>query len=57
MTPKEFKAQMQAIFHEYHEHDAEVEHARADELMEKMLRALGYNEGMDIYDMMTRWYA
>jgi len=35
----------------------ETAHILADELMCKLLRELGYSEGVDIFEKMEKWYA
>lgn len=35
----------------------EVAHILADELMCKLLRELGYGEGVDIFEKMDKWYS
>lgn len=32
-------------------------HVLADELMCKLLRELGYGEGVDIFEQMDKWYS
>lgn len=37
--------------------DTEMAHILADELMCKLLRELGYNEGVEIFEKMGKWYS
>ena len=37
--------------------DTEMAHILADELMCKLLRELGYGEGVDIFEQMDKWYS
>lgn len=55
MTPKEFAYQMHVIATTVH--DEEVAHATADDLMENLLTALGYGEGVQEFEAMPKWYA
>ena len=43
--------------HRFYNNDWETTHSVMDELMEEVLRELGYGEAMDIYEATTRWYA
>jgi hypothetical protein len=54
MTPEEFAEAMRSI-----EKDSDVEsrHSKADNLMMKVLRELGYTKGIKIYQRMDKWYA
>ncbi len=54
MTPDEFKEQMEYISRKG---DTEWRHMDADDLMGEMLTALGYGEGVKIFDDMYKWYA
>ena len=56
MTPEEFATQMRKISNHYYD-DLEVRHGRADDLLCGVLRKLGYEEGIDIYEKMDKWYA
>lgn len=37
--------------------DTEMAHIHADELMCELLRELGYGEGVDIFEKMSKWYS
>ena len=37
--------------------DPEVTHGESDEIMESLLKQLGYGEGVAVLSEMTRWYA
>lgn len=37
--------------------NTEMAHILADELMCKLLRELGYDEGVDIFEKMSKWYS
>lgn len=39
------------------DNDTEMAHILADELMCKLLRELGYDEGVDIFEQMDKWYS
>ena len=54
MSPAEFKEEMLKISENG---DIEVRHGDADTLMATVLRELGYQDGIDIYDDMEMWYA
>lgn len=53
MTPKEFHEAMIAL----EVGDAESDHAKADDLMCKVLTELGYVDGVRVFETMKRWYA
>ncbi len=53
-TPSEIAKSMQEISKK---RDPERVHGEADDLMVLVLRALGYDEAMDIYENMTKWYS
>lgn len=52
MTPEEFKLIMQE-YASFNNGDPEASHALADKLMCKVLKDLGYNEGVEIFENMT----
>lgn len=52
-TPEEFAAKMREIAKQ----KPDAAHGDADELMEKLLVSLGYEEGIRVMQGMTRWYA
>ena len=54
MTPEEFKDKMEEISRNP---DTETAHADGDELMMNLLESLGYSEGVQIFDLMSKWYA
>lgn len=54
LTPEEFKARMQEIAKGG---DTEGAHQEADALMCELLSALGYAEGVGIFENMDKWYA
>ncbi len=54
MTPNEFKKEMEIIA-KYN--DTEVAHYEADELLCDILKELGFEEGVEIFENMGRWYA
>ena len=56
MTPEEFADRMRQIAEDTW-NDAEGRHAMADELMCELLEALGYEEGIEIFDDMEKWYS
>ena len=59
MTPEEFKNEMQKIRNRLGKKyiDEEIIHAEGDDLMCKLLRELGYGEGVDVFEDMPKWYA
>lgn len=59
MTPAEFANKMRAIEASLGSRyvDEEVTHFEADKLMCDLLRALGYAEGVAVFQNMTRWYS
>lgn len=56
MTPEEFEKQMREIA-DSSRGDPEAAHATADELMQKVLKELGYGAGADVFDDVYKWYA
>lgn len=56
MTRDEFTERMKIIA-DNAETDPEMYHYAADELLCEVLRDFGYDEGVDIFDQMTKWYA
>lgn len=66
MTPEEFRDKMKEAselkIHMpdlgiVHRHDTEESHVQMDDIMCKLLRSLGYGEGIDIFDKTYKWYA
>lgn len=57
MTPEKFAEEMRELSVECSHGDTELAHVRMDELMCKVLKALGYGEGVDIFDDAHKWYA
>ena len=60
MTPEEFVVRMKDIYvpekgRKYY--DEERAHGEADDLMCDLLTALGYSEGVRIFQESLRWYA
>ena len=56
MTPKEFAEAMEAAA-KFYEADVEIGHSSGDHLMCRVLSELGYNEGVEIFQDMTKHYA
>ena len=56
MTPAEFEDKMRIILRD-DDNDLEMFHVRADELMCEVLRGLGYEAGVKIFEEHKRWYA
>lgn len=54
ITPEEFSQEMKRIAEI---DDQETGHVKADELMLLVLRQLGYGDGADIFDKMSKWYS
>ena len=57
MTPSQFKKDMTEITKGGGRRDPEMEHVHADELLCKALREAGYEDGVDIYEKLDKWYA
>jgi hypothetical protein len=55
MTPEKFAERMREIAKEDRHFDAS--HSAADNLMCEILAELGYEEGVDIFLDMDKWYA
>lgn len=55
MTPAEFADEMRAIAQL--KGDIESSHAKADELMARVLEELGYGAGIRWFRDMERWYS
>lgn len=55
MTPKEFAKEMRKCKREAY--DEEVWHIYADVLMCELLTALGYEEGVKVFEEMPKWYS
>ena len=56
MTPEQFRDAMKEIDEKYGA-DTEGAHGQADDLMCKLLRELGYEEGVEVFEKMHKWYA
>jgi len=56
MTPEEFKIKMQEIRDDA-AGDIESDHGEADNLMCEVLSSLGYDEGVQIYRRLEKWYS
>ena len=54
MTPDEFAEKMAYL---YESNDTEMKHRIADDLMCEVLTRLGYEEGVQIFYNMTKWYS
>ncbi|MCC9600305.1 hypothetical protein LOC67_07005 [Stieleria sp. JC731] len=54
ITPEVFLARMTEIANR--PMDSEDQHGDADVLMMETLRSLGYDEGIDAFENMDRWY-
>jgi hypothetical protein len=55
-TPEQFRDKMQKIREEVGG-DAEVAHARMDEVLCHVLVELGYRDGVAIFENQAKWYA
>jgi hypothetical protein len=55
-SPEEFTAKVKDAVERFGG-DPEAVHGETDTLMEDMLSALGYGEGVDLIRATTRWYA
>jgi 5'-deoxynucleotidase YfbR-like HD superfamily hydrolase len=54
MTPEEFAEKMKEIEISF---DPEKAHSKADDLLCAVLRELGYEDGIKIFEEMEKWYA
>jgi hypothetical protein len=57
MTPQEFADKMRALSVRSQSGALNRTHLEADELMCEILREWGFNEGVDIFEEMDKWYA
>lgn len=60
ITPEEFEERMLKIQKKLETDpwiDEEETHGEMDQLMEDVLRSLGYGAGCDIFDNTPKWYA
>ena len=55
INPKEFAEKMGQIAEE--RDDTEVCHKKMDDYICKVLRALGYEEGVEIFENTPKWYS
>lgn len=55
-TPEEFKNEMKKILERY-EDDEESFHIAADNYICSVMEALGFEEGIEIFDNADKWYA
>ena len=56
MTPEEFKERMKKICKDDGYNEEEL-HIFADDLMCKLLRSLGYGDGVEIFEAAPKWYS
>lgn len=56
LTPDEFLGHIMSLKGKY-DGDTEAFHAAADDLLCKVLRQLGYKEGIEVYKETEKWYA
>lgn len=56
MSPEEFTKEMRECF-PAEGYDEEGAHSAADHIMCDLLRELGYNEGVEIFEKADKWYA
>jgi len=54
ITPSKFAENMKAIMQS---HGCEDAHKKADDLLCKVLRCLGYHEGVETFENTIKWYA
>ena len=59
MSPEEFAQAMQKIKSEVYDADDDIEecHIRMDALMQHVLKSLGYDDGVNIFEGTSKWYA
>lgn len=53
MTPEEFAEKMKALI----SGDLECQHCDMDDLMCQLLRSLGYEKGVEIFEEADKWYS
>lgn len=56
MNPEEFYEKMLQLKNDFGDDEEEV-HSRMDELMCDALSALGYGDGVDIFNRTNKWYS
>ena len=56
MTPEKFKLEMNELATSSGL-DEEDRHRRMDALMCEVLRSIGYDDGIDIFEVTNKWYA
>lgn len=54
ITPQKFAEEMRELANDW---DEETGHICADDLMVKVLNQLGYGEGTEIFEGMSKWYS
>ena len=54
MTPEAFATAMLVV---KEDNDMEERHQRADALLCEVLRSLGYGEGVEVFESLSKWYA
>lgn len=60
ITPEIFRLRMSDLFGSYPEdgtYDEEKQHPLADSLLCEVLRELGYDEGVRIFEQASKWYS
>ncbi len=55
-TPEEFKNEMKKILEQYYD-DEELFHVVADEYICDVMKALGFEEGIQIFENAHKWYS
>ena len=55
-TPEEFKNEMKKILEQHH-NDKETFHVAADEYICDVMKALGFEEGIQIFENADKWYS
>lgn len=53
ISKEEFAARMRAIANDS---DTEAAHSKADRLLCEVLVSLGYEDGVEVFELMDRWY-
>lgn len=56
MTPEKFKLKMNELATSS-SLDKEDRHRRMDDLMCEVLRSIGYDDGIDVFEATSKWYA
>lgn len=56
MTKEQFSEKMRDLKNRSGEFHEEYKHQEADEILSACLKSLGYDEGVDIFNSLPKWY-